>query len=78
MLISKVLEDWGEDGFSSHIESVQAFYRQQRDALVECAERHLTGVCVEGLDLVLRAMEELTVKIYYVFYFCLVLLSILI
>lgn len=35
---------WGEDGFLKHTEAVQEFYLKQREAMLEAAEKHLTGM----------------------------------
>lgn len=45
VLVSELLRTWGEEGFYKHAESVQEFYRKQRDSMLEAAERHLTGLC---------------------------------
>ncbi|XP_042889003.1 kynurenine/alpha-aminoadipate aminotransferase, mitochondrial-like isoform X1 [Penaeus japonicus] len=45
VLISELLEMWGEDGFLKHTEAVQEFYFKQREAMVAAAEKHLSGLC---------------------------------
>ena len=43
MLIFKLLEKWGMDGFLSHTDKVAAFYEERRDILMESADRWLRG-----------------------------------
>lgn len=43
VLISELLELWGDEGFFKHTKSVQDFYLQQRNAMVAAAEKHLSG-----------------------------------
>ncbi|XP_033632215.1 kynurenine/alpha-aminoadipate aminotransferase, mitochondrial-like [Asterias rubens] len=44
MLIFKLLEKWGMDGFLSHTDKVAAFYEERRDILMESADRWLRGM----------------------------------
>ena len=43
-ICAKLLESWGEEGFTRHVDQVQAFYKAQRDAMLEAADKHLTGL----------------------------------
>ncbi|XP_050733946.1 kynurenine/alpha-aminoadipate aminotransferase, mitochondrial-like [Eriocheir sinensis] len=45
VLISELLELWGEEGFFKHTKAVQDFYFQQRNAMVAAAEKHLSDLC---------------------------------
>ena len=40
----ELLESWGPDGFSSHVDQVQSFYKEQRNHMLAAADRHLTGL----------------------------------
>jgi kynurenine/2-aminoadipate aminotransferase len=44
MLVYKLLDQWGIDGFRSHIQKVKNFYSQKRDVTLKAAEKHLTGL----------------------------------
>ncbi|XP_037686938.1 kynurenine/alpha-aminoadipate aminotransferase, mitochondrial isoform X1 [Choloepus didactylus] len=44
LLISQLLHQWGEEGFLAHVDRVADFYRKQRDASVEAAEKWLSGL----------------------------------
>jgi len=39
-----LLRRWGTEGWDRHVESVCSFYRSQRDAFLNSAEKHLTGL----------------------------------
>jgi len=43
-ICAELLTAWGDDGFAAHVDSVQTFYASQRNAMLEAAERHLTGL----------------------------------
>ena len=43
-LLLQILREYGDQGLHSHIDSVQAFYRAQRDHMIAAIERHLTGL----------------------------------
>ena len=45
VLVHRLLDDWGMNGFMQHTANVRNFYKQQRDAMLRSAERHLTGLC---------------------------------
>ncbi len=44
MLVYKLLDQWGIEGFKSHIQKVKDFYSQKRDVTLKAAEKHLTGL----------------------------------
>ena len=44
ILAVTLLKEWGRDGWEQHLQSVCAFYQSQRQAFLECAEKHLTGL----------------------------------
>lgn len=44
MMASELFELWGVDGFISHVEKVENFYRSQRDLMAKALETHLTGL----------------------------------
>ena len=44
MVTSSLLDQWGLDGFHSHVAEVEDFYRRRRDKMVEAADKHLTGL----------------------------------
>ncbi len=39
-----LLEKWGITGFLNHVDSVSKFYEGKRDAFIQAAEKHLTGL----------------------------------
>lgn len=41
----ELLERWGIDGFMSHVEKIEDFYRHRRDMMLNAADKHLTGLC---------------------------------
>lgn len=41
MVLLKLLQTWGLKGFLEHAESTASFYRERRDVLARCLERHL-------------------------------------
>lgn len=43
MIIFKLLEKWGVNGFISHTEKVAEFYLQRRDAMLKATDKWLTG-----------------------------------
>lgn len=45
VVVSELLEKWGMEGFLQHTKKVQNFYASQRDAMVEAANAHLSGLC---------------------------------
>ncbi len=45
VIVSEMLGEWGLEGFQSHIDDVEDFYRQRRDAMHAAAKKHLTGLC---------------------------------
>ncbi|PIK44361.1 putative kynurenine/alpha-aminoadipate aminotransferase, mitochondrial isoform X2 [Apostichopus japonicus] len=44
MIIFKLLEKWGMDGFLAHSEKVAEFYQQRRDVMLRAADKWLTGL----------------------------------
>jgi kynurenine/2-aminoadipate aminotransferase len=44
VMLHKILDGWGEEGFNVHCERVAKFYCQRRDALVSAANKYLTGL----------------------------------
>lgn len=44
MMMQKILEHWGVQGFDEHARTVAQFYCDRRDVLVSAADRHLTGL----------------------------------
>ncbi|XP_068241237.1 kynurenine/alpha-aminoadipate aminotransferase, mitochondrial-like isoform X2 [Palaemon carinicauda] len=43
--LHQILNTWGEDGFERHTEKVKEFYWKKRDAVIACAEKHLSELC---------------------------------
>merc|ERR1712037_1013912 len=44
VVTSSLLNQWGLEGFHSHVSEVEDFYRKRRDQMVAAADRHLTGL----------------------------------
>ena len=44
VVTSSLLDQWGLEGFHSHVSEVEDFYRKRRDAMVAAADKHLTGL----------------------------------
>ncbi|ESP03599.1 hypothetical protein LOTGIDRAFT_224237 [Lottia gigantea] len=44
VLMFKVLENMGLEGFKDHVKTVANFYKSQRDACIKAANKHLTGL----------------------------------
>ncbi|MBN3326155.1 AADAT protein, partial [Atractosteus spatula] len=44
LMVSQLLQGWGQEGFLKHIDSVVEFYRKQRDAMLGSADKWLKGV----------------------------------
>lgn len=44
LMISQLLQQWGEEGFLAHVDRVTDFYRNQRDAILAAAEKWLSGL----------------------------------
>ncbi|XP_066974732.1 kynurenine/alpha-aminoadipate aminotransferase, mitochondrial-like [Macrobrachium rosenbergii] len=40
-----ILNAWGDDGYERHLEMVKEFYWKRRDAVIACAEKHLSELC---------------------------------
>ena len=45
VLTNELFNAWGHEGFLSHVEKVEDFYRQRRDCMTEAAEKHLGHLC---------------------------------
>ncbi|XP_071549994.1 kynurenine/alpha-aminoadipate aminotransferase, mitochondrial-like [Panulirus ornatus] len=45
VLLSELLCTWGHEGFMQHVKKVCQLYRARRDATLNAADRHLTGLC---------------------------------
>eukprot|EP00058_Branchiostoma_floridae_P026217 XP_002611707.1 hypothetical protein BRAFLDRAFT_63603 [Branchiostoma floridae] len=44
MICLLILQDWGQEGFDAHMESVTEFYRKRRDIIVESCDTWLKGI----------------------------------
>ena len=44
VVTSSLLDQWGLEGFHSHVAEVEDFYRKRRDQMVAAADKHLTGL----------------------------------
>eukprot|EP01064_Diplonema_japonicum_P003754 TRINITY_DN12444_c1_g4_i1.p1 TRINITY_DN12444_c1_g4~~TRINITY_DN12444_c1_g4_i1.p1 ORF type:complete len:437 (+),score=99.05 TRINITY_DN12444_c1_g4_i1:46-1311(+) len=44
VMISSLLEQWGDDGWDAHVCTVKAFYAQRREKFIHYCEKHLTGL----------------------------------
>jgi len=44
-VVLELLKRWGHEGFFNHVDNIEAFYQERRDAMVTAAEKHLTGLC---------------------------------
>nr|CAB3219594.1 kynurenine/alpha-aminoadipate aminotransferase, mitochondrial-like [Phallusia mammillata] len=44
MMLSKLLDQWGIEGFRNHVEQIQTFYKQQRDICIQYADKWLKGL----------------------------------
>jgi len=44
VVTSSLLDQWGLEGFQSHVSEVEDFYRKRRDQMVAAADKHLTGL----------------------------------
>jgi DNA-binding transcriptional MocR family regulator len=49
MMVLKLLEHWGEEGFRKHIRRTQLFYKRRRDSAIESANRHLQSIAEWGV-----------------------------
>jgi kynurenine/2-aminoadipate aminotransferase len=43
MLVQKVLQNMGVDGFFEHVKKVASFYKDRCEFFIKCLEKHLTG-----------------------------------
>ena len=47
--MNALLDQWGMEGFERHIKKVQDFYRSQRDVMIQCMDKHMTGLyCISN------------------------------
>ncbi|TPX65016.1 hypothetical protein CcCBS67573_g08246 [Chytriomyces confervae] len=44
LMVQKVLEHWGIEGFLKHTDAVSGFYKSKSQFFIECAKKHLTGL----------------------------------
>lgn len=44
IILQKILEAWGEEGFNAHCQNVANFYCQRRDSLAAAADKYLKGL----------------------------------
>ncbi|XP_020853523.1 kynurenine/alpha-aminoadipate aminotransferase, mitochondrial [Phascolarctos cinereus] len=44
LLITQLLQQWGEEGFLNHVNRVIAFYKERRDAMLAAADKWLKGL----------------------------------
>ena len=44
VVTSSLLDQWGLEGFHSHVSEVEDFYRKRRDTMVAAADKHLAGL----------------------------------
>jgi len=44
VIVSELLKQWGQQGFLDHADHVKEFYLAQRDAMLQSAKTHLTGL----------------------------------
>lgn len=44
MLVLKVLQEWGIEGFLKHAQESANFYKRRRDVMAAALDRHLTGL----------------------------------
>jgi len=44
-VVLELLKRWGLKGFFSHVDTIEQFYLERRDAMVEAAQKHLAGIC---------------------------------
>jgi len=51
VLVSNLLEQWGEEGFRNHIKKVENFYMERRNELIKAADKHLKGLCEYSVPL---------------------------
>ena len=44
VMVYALLEKWGIQGFLDHVDRVSEFYKSKKDAFIQSAEKHLTGL----------------------------------
>ncbi len=45
VIACELLQQWGLEGFRSHVNDIENFYQKRRDIMAEAAKAHLTGLC---------------------------------
>ena len=43
VMVSELLDIWGQEGFLEHTEKVQKFYKSRREVMVKAANDHIKG-----------------------------------
>jgi kynurenine/2-aminoadipate aminotransferase len=51
VITTNLLDQWGHEGFFSHIDNVEKFYKHRRDKMAEAADKHLKGLCEYSIPL---------------------------
>ena len=51
VITTNLLDQWGHQGFFSHIDSVEQFYKNRRDRMTKAADKHLKGLCEYSVPL---------------------------
>ena len=51
VITSKLIEQWGHQGFFNHIDNVEQFYKKRRDKMCDAADKHLKDVCEYSVPL---------------------------
>ncbi|XP_052774425.1 kynurenine/alpha-aminoadipate aminotransferase, mitochondrial-like [Mya arenaria] len=44
VVLCRILEQWGYEGFDQHVDKVTDFYRQKKDQCIRAADKHLKGL----------------------------------
>jgi hypothetical protein len=44
VLVSNLLNEWGNEKLFNHFKYIQAFYKAKRDSMIAAAEKHLKGI----------------------------------
>ena len=45
VITNQLLDQWGHQGFFTHIDNVEQFYKARRDKMLAAADKHLAGLC---------------------------------
>ena len=51
VITNQLLDQWGHQGFFTHIDNVEQFYKARRDKMVAAADKHLAGLCEYSVPL---------------------------